>query len=112
MHQIGHGPAEHHNVLDVQPEMDENEGINPKKKQPKSHDHGGNANALEDWANLEHAESANRDKLAPGSFQDEQGNPTEEDGDDVGNEESATAVLVAQVGKSPHIAQPNGLKIY
>ena len=50
--------------------------------------------------------------MAPGSFQDEQGNPTEEDGDDVGNEEGATAVLVAQVGKAPHIAQPNGLKFY
>ena len=65
--------------------------------------------SFEQWCILPAREGPTAGKLAKGQFQEKQGNPDKRQHDDVGDEEGAAAVTVAEVGESPDIPEPHSV---
>lgn len=56
---------------------------------------------------LEHPQPSDGQHLPHGKFHEEHGDASEDEGEEVRDKEGATAILVAEVGEPPDIAQAN-----
>lgn len=63
---------------------------------------------LEDGGDFEDAEATDGEHLAEGELHEKHGYAGEQEGYEVGNEEGAAAVLVAQVREAPDVAEADG----
>lgn len=60
---------------------------------------------FEDWRNLKHPQTANRKHLAESQLHEEHRNARENKCYEVWYKESAAAIFVTQIGKTPHVTE-------